>query len=101
MPINASSKGGGKDFEPVPAGAHFAICTAVVYVGWQEETIKGDVKILPKGWLRFELPDLELNYKDRDGVDRTAPMSIGRMFTLNIGPKSNLGPFLVSWRGKP
>jgi len=99
--IKANAKGGGKDFDPAPAGVHFAICNKVIYLGFQEESFEGKDKVLPKVWLGFELPDLKIDWTDKKGDKHEAPMSVGRMFTLNIGDKSNLGPFLTSWRGKP
>jgi hypothetical protein len=99
--IKANAKGGGKDFEPVPAGVHFAICNKVIYLGFQAEEWEGKEKVLPKVWIGFELPDNKIDWVDKKGDKHEAPMVVGRMFTLNIGDKSNLGPFLTSWRGKP
>lgn len=96
-PIKAT--GGGKDFELVPAGTHFAVCTRVIYLGIQAKTYPDGTKELPEVYLGFEIPDVQIEYK-KDGKDVKGPAVIGRTFTLNIGNKSNLGPFLVNWRGK-
>jgi hypothetical protein len=97
MAIKAS--GGGGDFEKVPAGAHFAICDKVVYLGMQRTTFDGREKILPKVWLGFQIPDIQHEY-EKDGKKLSGPAVIGRKFTLNIGDNSNLGPFLKNWRGR-
>jgi hypothetical protein len=91
--------GGGKDFELVPAGAHFAICDKVVYLGFQRTEYEGKQKILPKVWLGFQIPDIQHGY-EKDGKKLSGPAVIGRKFTLNIGEQSHLGPFLTNWRGR-
>ena len=96
-PIKAT--GGGKDFELVPAGTWFAICTRVIYLGIQSKTYPDGTKELPEVYLGFEIPDVQIEYK-KAGKDVKGPATIGRSFTLSIGAKSNLGPFLVNWRGK-
>lgn len=98
-PIKAPKFSGGKDFELVPEGTHFAICNKVVYVGIQKTVYDGDTKEQPKVWFGFEVPDVQIEY-ERKGVKEMGPASIGRMFTLNLGSQSNLGPFLENWRGK-
>jgi hypothetical protein len=98
-PIKARATGGGKDFEPVPAGTHFGICISVVYIGIQSSTYDGETKEQPKVWLGFEIPDVKVQYT-KNGEKHEAPATIGRMFTLSISDKSNLGPFLENWRGK-
>lgn len=99
-PIKATGNSG-KDFELVPAGTHFAICTKVVYVGIQSKKYSGgDEKELPEVYIGFEIPEVQIEYQ-KNGKDVKGPAVIGRTFTLNIGNKSNLGPFLTNWRGKP
>jgi hypothetical protein len=96
-PIKA--KGGeSRDFEKVPAGTHFAICQKVVYLGIQTKTYPDGVKELPEVYLGFEIPDIQIEYT-KGGKQVKGPATIGRTFTLNIGAKSNLGPFLTNWRG--
>lgn len=98
-PIRATG-GSGKDFELVPPGTHFAICTRVIYLGIQAEEFQNETKELPKVYLGFEVPDVQIEYQ-KNGKTIKAPAVIGRTFTLNIGAKSNLGPFLANWRAKP
>lgn len=97
-PIKATGSSG-RDFELVPAGTHFAICTRVIYIGIQEKKYPDGTKEMPEVYLGFEIPDIQVEFK-KDGKDVKAPAVIGRTFTLNIGNKSNLGPFLENWRGK-
>jgi len=96
-PIKASAKGG-KDFEPIPAGVHMAICTWVIDLGWQPQTGKYPA---PKHqvYLKFEIPDHQVTWT-KDGKEHTGPGTIGRKFGLSLSEKSHLRPFLVGWRGK-
>jgi hypothetical protein len=96
-PITA--RGGGKDFELVPEGTHFAICNQVVYLGIQAKTYNDGAKELPEVYFRFEIPDVQIEYTKK-GKQMKGPATIGRTFTLSIGKTSNLGPFLINWRGK-
>jgi hypothetical protein len=95
--IKATSKGG-KDFLPVPAGVHMAICTQVVDLGFQESFNK---KYKPKRqvYIKFEIPGVQVKW-EKDGVEKVGPATTGRTFGLSISEMSNLRPFLVSWRGK-
>lgn len=96
-PIKASAKGG-KDFEPIPAGVHLAICTWVIDLGWQPQTGKYPA---PKHqvYLKFEIPDHQVEWV-KDGKAITGPGTIGRKFGLSLSEKSHLRPFLTGWRGK-
>jgi hypothetical protein len=89
---------GGKDFEPVPAGVHLAICTQVVDLGFQESYAK---KYAPKRqvYIKFEIPGHKVKWT-KDGQEHEGPATIGRKFGLSISEKSHLRPFLVGWRGK-
>lgn len=95
--IKANAKGG-KDFEPVPAGVHMAICTQVIDLGFQESFNK---KYAPKRqvYIKFEIPDVIVEW-EKDGEKKSGPATIGRKFGLSISEKSHLRPFLVGWRGK-
>lgn len=96
--ITASAKAG-KDFDPVPAGVHFAICTQVVDLGLQPGSGKFP-KPKHQVYLKFEIPDVQVSWV-KDGKDHTGNATIGRKFGLSLSDKSHLKPFLVSWRGKP
>lgn len=96
--IKASAKAG-KDFDPVPAGVHFAICTMVVDLGLQPGSGKYP---RPKHqvYLKFEIPDVKVQW-EKSGEKHEGNAMIGRKFGLSLSDKSHLKPFLVSWRGKP
>lgn len=96
--IKASAKGG-KDFELVPPGVHLAICTKIVHVGYQKAF---NPKYADKNevWLEFEIPDVRVKWM-KDGEEKEGPAIVRRKFGLSLSEKSNLRPFLESWRGKP
>jgi hypothetical protein len=94
--IKASAKGG-KDFAPVPVGVHMAICTQVIHLGVQPG---GKYADKDQVYLKFELPEVRVEW-EKNGQKMEGPATIGRTFGLSIGEKSNLGPFLEGWRGKP
>jgi hypothetical protein len=98
--IKSKSNGGGADFDPVPAGTHFAYCTQLIDLGTQLETYQGEEKEQKKLYIRFEVPEERLKYK-KDGVEVEGPMTIGMQITNSLGQKSKLRPMLESWRGKP
>jgi len=90
------TQGGG--FEPVAAGAYAAVCDQVVDLGLQPG---GQYDPKHKIYIRFQVPSERVTWKDKDGKERDGPMVIGRTFTLSLGEKSHLRPFLESWRGRP
>ena len=96
MGIIASDKGGG-DFKPVPAGAHTAICTLVADLG-----VQGGGKFKPsrKIAIRWELPGEILEYTDKDGNQKSGPMTIWNRYTLSLSEKATLRSMLESWRGR-
>ncbi len=91
---------GGKDFKKVPPGCHFAICNMVIDLGVQETTFKGQAKVQPKVYIRWEVPDERVNY-EKDGKDHEGPCSIGATYTLSLSEKANLRKLLENWRGVP
>lgn len=95
MSTYASDTGGGKDFDPVPEGTHFAVCDMFVDLGKQDS--KFGVK--PKIYIRWQIPKLRVSY-EKDGQTIEAPMAIGSKFTLSLAEKSSLRPLLQSWRGR-
>lgn len=96
--IKAKEKGG-KDFELVPPGVHFAICTQVVHVGVQK-AFNPKYPDKDEVWLQFEIPDVRVKWT-RDGTEHEGPAIVRRKFSLSLSEKSNLRPFLENWRGKP
>lgn len=99
MAITASDTGG-RDFKKVPPGCHFAICNAVIDLGIQESTFKGESKSQHKIYIRWEVPDERVTY-EKDGEEVEGPCSIGAMYTLSLSEKANLRKVLENWRGKP
>lgn len=96
MPIIAKDVGG-RDFKPIPAGAHLAICTMVADIGLQEGY---GGKPQHKVYLRFEVPDERVEF-ERDGQKIEGPAIIGKMYTLSLSEKANLRRDLENWRGRP
>ena len=96
MGLIASDKGGG-DYKPTEEGVHLAVCYGVIDLGHQhnEKFQKDEHKIL----IQWELPNLRIDIKD-NGETVSKPRAISRRFTLSLGEKSHLRPFLESWRGK-
>jgi hypothetical protein len=82
-----------EDFEPVPMGAHPAICIWVVSLGLQK-TFYG---IKPQLYLKFEIPGQRIKY-ERDGKQHEGPMTIGIFYNLTMSRKSNLRHDLEGWR---
>lgn len=87
---------GGRDFKPIPQGAHLAICTMVADVGMQEGF---NGKPQRKVYLRFEVPDERVEF-ERDGKLVEGPAIIGKMYTLSLSEKANLRRDLENWRGR-
>jgi hypothetical protein len=97
MGFTATNKGG-EDFPPIETGVHHAICYGVIDIGTQHN-IKWN-QFQHKGIIIWELPLLRFETKSgEDTLDK--PKVISRTFTVSLGEKSHLRPFLESWRGKP
>lgn len=96
MALLASDKGG-EGFEPVPAGTYVARCVSVVDLGVQDTPWGGKEKV----YIGFEVPEVRVEWTDKDGKQHEGPALIGNRFTLSIHPDSNLGQTLTNWRGKP
>lgn len=88
MPV---AKSGG-EFKPAPEGTHIARCFACISLGTQHsEKFADSFKIL----LMFELPKEMIETEEG-----AKPAVVSKEYTLSIGPKSNLGKALQSWRGR-
>jgi len=87
----------GGNFEPVPAGSYATVCDQVVDLGLQPG---GQYDPKHKIYIRFQVPSERVHWKNKEGVESEGPMVIGRTFTLSLGEKSHLRPFLESWRGR-
>ncbi len=93
--IIASSKGGSQS-EPIEAGTYFGRCYSMVHLGTLKEEYLGEVKLMNKVRLTFELPTELKVFKEENGEQ---PCVISKEFTLSLSEKSNLLKFLNSWRG--
>lgn len=97
MPIVASFSGG-REFQKVPAGIHFAVCNLIADLGMQRTEFSGQVKDQRKVYIRWEVPDIRVTYT-RDGQTVEGPATIGATYTLSLSDKANLRKVLESWRG--
>lgn len=91
---------GGGDYAPVEQGTHKAICNMVVDLGLQSLTWEGKTRPVHQCYVRWELPDERLSWTDDKGQSQEGPMSIGRTYTVSLGPKANLRKDLEAWRGR-
>lgn len=96
MSLSVSDKGG-KDFKPVPAGTHRAICTLIADMGIQDG---GRFTPRQKVYIRFEIPDERAEWTDKDGHKHEGPMVIGKKYTASLSEKANLRRDLEAWRGR-
>lgn len=100
MSLVVSNSGGGEsNFKPVPPGMHLARCYRVIDMGTQRSEWQGDVKLLHKIMIQFEV-----HGEDEEGnpmvTNKGEPMSISKNYTASLGEKSNLRKDLVTWRGR-
>lgn len=95
MPIIAKETGG-REFKPIPAGTHLAICTMVADLGMQEGY---SGKPQRKVYVRFEVPDERVEF-ERDGEKVEGPAVIGKLYTLSLSEKATLRRDLENWRGR-
>lgn len=99
MGLIVSDTGGG-DFKLIPAGVHIGRCFRIVDLGTQEEEFQGEMKLMPKVAIYWEL-----HGEDEDGqplVDEKGdPLFIWQEYTASLGQKAKLRAALESWRGRP
>lgn len=102
MAIMATDTGGGGDFSPMPVGNHVAVCNMVVDLGLQRTVSQqfGE-KIKHQVWIRWETPDEQMEWTDRDGNKQTGNRVIGKTYTVSLHENANLRRDLESWRGRP
>lgn len=98
MPIIAKDTGGG-DFKIPEQGTHLAICNMVVHLGVQPAK---NPAYKPKDtiFVRWELPEERMEWKDKEGVEHEGPMVISNFYTNSLSPKSYLRKDLEGWRAK-
>lgn len=83
--------------ELIPAGNYIARCYQMIHIGHVKEIILGEVKILNKVRIGWELPTETKVFNIEKGEQ---PFVISEEYTLSMHEKSNLRKMLASWRGK-
>jgi len=97
MGLIARDTGEGKDFSPIDAGMHHAVCIGIYDLGthWNERFNNQAHKVL----IMWELPDERIEV-EKDGNKLNLPKAISKQYTLSLHEKSNLRKDLETWRGK-
>ena len=99
MSIIISEKGGERrDFKPVPAGTHLAVCTMLIDVGLQPGFENGPPQ--RKVYMGFEVPAERVEFTDKNGDKVEGPSRIGRFYTASFNEKATLRHHLAAWRGR-
>jgi len=90
------------DFETPPTGNQIAVCSAFIYLGFQERHPKAkEGPPQEKIALRFEFPKHRLKYRDRNtGEDKEGPMILWTQYTLSLFQQSHLAKLVKNWMGK-
>lgn len=83
----------------VPAGNYIARCFSMVYLGTFRKEYQGKETLAQKVQIAWELPTQMIEF-EKDGEKKSAPLSVGREFTLSMSEKGNLRPILETWRGR-
>lgn len=95
MAIKLKSSGGA-DFDPIPAGAHQAVCYGIVDIGTQKSQ-DPQYKPARKLALLFELPHERGNFGEgKENLPRGAVST----YTQSLSEKAALRRILESWRGR-
>jgi hypothetical protein len=89
MAIIAKDTGGG--FTPHPEGQFRAVCVDVVDKGLVETTWQGKTRSQHK---------IRVVFQTEEQMPDGKPAMASRSFTLSLGEKSALRPFLEAWRGR-
>lgn len=95
MAIIAENKGG--EITLAPQGNHIARCYSMVHLGTIETEYMGEVKMVNKVRLTFELPNEKHIFKEEKGAE---PFVVTKEYTLSMAEKATLKKDLESWRGK-
>jgi hypothetical protein len=100
MALMVSDTGGGGDFTPAPEGTHFGVCDMVVDLGQQKTSYQGVESVKHQIYVRWQIPEERISWKDGNGDQREGPVVIGKTYTASLGEKANLRKDLQSWRGR-
>ncbi len=98
MSLIVKENGGGREFKPVPAGTHVAVCNMIVDLGMQPGYEGGAPQ--RKVYIGWEVPSESVEWTDKDGNKQVGPMKIGRTYTLSLNEKATLRAHLENWRGR-
>lgn len=99
MSIIISEKGGDRrEFKPVSAGTHVAVCTMLIDVGLQPGFENGPPQ--RKVYVGFEVPSERVEFTDKNGNQVEGPSRIGRFYTASFNEKATLRHHLAAWRGR-
>lgn len=94
MGLHAPVKGGG-NFTPHPKGQFVATCVDIHNVGLTKSTFNGNEKMVHKVDFYFFCG----KWKKLDSGE-AVPLLVRERFTLSLGDKARLLPFVESWRGE-
>jgi hypothetical protein len=83
--------------ELIPSGNYIARCYQMIEIGTVTEIIMGQLKVLRKVRIGWELPEEKKVFNPEKGEQ---PFVISQEYTLSLHEKSNLRKMLASWRGK-
>lgn len=97
--MRVSDTGGGRDFEPLRADQHVALCDMIVDLGMQPPGPNSKFGPKHQVYFRWQVPEERVEY-EYDGQQVNRPAVIGRIFTASLSEKGHLRPFLESWRGQ-
>lgn len=100
MALIVSDTGGGGDFTPAPEGTHFGVCDMVVDLGQQKTSYQGVESVKHQIYVRWQIPEERISWKDGEGNQKEGPVVIGKTYTASLGEKANLRKDLQSWRGR-
>jgi hypothetical protein len=82
----------------IETGSYPATCFKMIHVGTVSDEFEGKPTKANKVILFFEFPTEMYKFKEDSEEE---PRILNQEFTLSLGAKSKLLPFLNSWRGKP
>lgn len=89
------------DFKAVPLPkpqTTVARCTTVIDIGTVPESYLGDVKIMRKIYIGWELPKLLAIFNEEKGEQ---PFNIGLELTFSTNEKANFSKLVSNWRNRP
>jgi hypothetical protein len=98
MPLIAKE---GQRQDPIPDGAHHAVCYSIVDLGTQPPlpNTRFPGKKAHKVRFTWELPDVRREF-EANGEHINKPAVIGQEYTLALGEQANLRKLLEAWRAR-